>query len=209
MAIGTLKKVTAPRARDVCAHFDLSEEAKGLLDDVIAPAAFLELLIEKGHLMDAIRLLAFALPKREAVWWACLCAREMLAQDAPPALDEVIKAAETWVYKPTEENRRLAMEKAEKAGFDKPASWAAVGAFWSGGSMAPPAAPVVPPAETLTAKAVSGAILLAAVQREPERAAERHRQFLDDGIDIAMGGTGKKRKGGTAGPSIAAGSRGG
>lgn len=208
MAIGTLKKVTASRARDVCAHFDLSEEAKRLLDDATAPAAFLELLIEKGHLMDAIRLLAFALPKREAVWWACLCVREMLAPDAPPALEEVIKAAETWVYKPTEENRRLAMQKAEKAGYDKPASWAAVGAFWSGGSMAPPAAPVVPPAETLTAKAVSGAILLAAVQREPERAPQRHRQFLDDGIDIAMGGTGKKRKGAAA-QGIAAGSPGG
>jgi hypothetical protein len=209
MAIGALKKITAPRARDVCAHFDLGEEAKGLLDETIAPGPFLELLIEKGHLMDAIRLLAFALPKREAVWWACLCAREMLAPDAPAALDEVIKAAETWVYKPTEENRRLAMEKAEKIGFDKPASWAAIGAFWSGGSMAPPAAPVVPPAETLTAKAVSGAILLAAVQREPERAPQRHRQFLDDGIDIAMGGTGRKRKGAAAPPGIAAGSRGG
>src|SRR5215813_9252935 len=148
MAIGTLKKVTAPRARDVCAHFDLSEEAKGLLDDVIAPAAFLELLIEKGHLLDAIRLLAFALPKREAVWWACLCAREVLAPDAPPELGDAIMAAEAWVYKPTEENRRAAMEKAERAGFDKPASWTAVGAFWSGGSLSPPNAPVVPPGET-------------------------------------------------------------
>jgi hypothetical protein len=190
-----LKKISAARARDICNHFDLSAEAKGLLGDAMPPAQFLDLLVEKGHLMDAIRLLAFALPKREAVWWACLCAREMLAPDAAPDLADAIKAAEAWVYKPTEENRRAAMEKAERAGFDKPASWAAVGAFWSGGSMAPPNAPEVPPAETLTAKAVSGAILLAAVQREPERAGERHRLFLEDGIDIAMGGTGKRRKG--------------
>jgi len=208
MASAPLKKVTAARAADLCAHFDLTPEAKALLVDPMPPDLFLDLLIQKGHLLDVIALLAFALPKREAVWWACVCARDVLAPDAPAELDDAIKAAEAWVYKPTEENRRAAMEKAERAGFDKPASWAAVGAFWSGGSMAPPAAPVVPPAETLTAKAVSGAILLAAVQREPERAAERHRQFLDDGIDIAMGGTGKKRKG-AAGPSIAAGSRGG
>jgi hypothetical protein len=198
MASVPLKKVTAARAADLCAHFDLSAEAKALLVGSMPPDQFLDLLIQKGHLLDAIRLLAFALPKREAVWWACLCARETLAPAAPVELGEAIKAAEAWVYKPTEENRRTAMEKAERAGFDKPASWAAVGAFWSGGSLAPPNAPVVPPAETLTAKAVSGAILLAAVQREPERAAERHRQFLDDGVDIAAGGTGKKRKGAPA-----------
>src|SRR5262249_4452882 len=195
MAIGALKKVTAPHARDVCAHFELSEEAKGLLDDAIAPGAFLELLVEKGHLMDAIRLLAFALPKRDAVWWACPGARGRLAPEAPPPLDEVIKAAEPGVYKPTEENRRLAMEKAEKAGFDKPASWAAIGAFWSGGSMAPPAAPVVPPAETLTAKAVSGAVLLAAGQPEPERAPGRHRQVFADGVRSPLGGPRQKAKG--------------
>jgi hypothetical protein len=194
MATGPMKKIAAARASEICGRFDLTPDAKALLADAMSPDQFLDLLIEKGHLMDAIRLLAFGLPKREAVWWSCLCVREMLTSDAPPEAQDVLKASEAWVYKPTEENRRAAMEKAERAGFDKPVSWTAIGAFWSGGSMAPPNVPVVPPDETLTAKAVSGAILLAAVQREPERASERHQLFLEDGIDIAQGGSGKKRQ---------------
>jgi hypothetical protein len=194
MATGPMKKITAAKARDLCSHFDLTPEARPLLNDAMSPDQFLDVLIENSHFMDAIRLIAFGLPKREAVWWSCLCVREMLTPDAPPEILEVLKASEAWVYKPTEEARRGAMVKAERAGFDKAASWTAIGAFWSGGSMAPPNVPEVPPGETLTAKAASGAILLAAVQREPERATERHRQFLEDGIDIAKGGTGKKKQ---------------
>jgi hypothetical protein len=193
MTIGPMKKVTAARASEICARFDLTPEARPLLTDAMSPDQFLDLLIENGHFMDAIRLLAFGLPKREAVWWSCLCVREMLPPQPAAEILDVLTASEAWVYKPTEENRRLAMERAERAGFDQAASWTAMGAFWSGGSMAPPNVPAVPPDEALTGKAVSGAILLAAVLLEPQRATERHRLFLEDGIDIAKGGTGKKR----------------
>jgi hypothetical protein len=57
--------------------------------------------------------------------------------------------------------------------------------------MAPPDAPPVPPGEELTGTAVAGAVMLAAVQTEPERAEEKFRRFLMQGIDIANGGSGK------------------
>ena len=60
--------------------------------------------------------------------------------------------------------------------------------------MAPPNAPVVPPGDALTGAAVAGAILLAAVQTEPQKAAEKYRRFLDYGIDIAGGGSGRERQ---------------
>ena len=75
---------------------------------------------------------------------------------------------------------------------ESPARWAATAAAWSGGSLAPPEAPVVPPGETLTAQAVAGAVLLAAVRREPERAPERHRRAVAQAVDIARGGTGRQ-----------------
>jgi hypothetical protein len=82
---------------------------------------------------------------------------------------------------------------APAAGNDSPAHWAAMAASWSGGSLAPPEAPVVPPGETLTAQAVDGAVLLAAVKPEPERAPERYRNAVVQAIDIARGGTGRPK----------------
>jgi hypothetical protein len=171
----------------------LGVEAAGLFTPGKTPRAFLDELKMRTLHGDAVRFLAHALPKREAVWWACVCARDTLSEATPEPVSTALSAAEEWVFRPTEENRRAAMERANSVGFKTPSGWAAVAAFWSGGSMAPPDAPAVPPGETLTASAAAGAILLAAVQTEPERAAEKFGRFLDYGYDIADGGNGRRR----------------
>lgn len=198
MATGALKKVSAKQAREVCAQFELTAEARTLLDEQQSPDAFLDLLLKHGHLPDAIRLLAFGLPKREAVWWACQCVRDCLLPDAPPKFLEAVKAAEEWVKKPTEENRWAAKDPGERAGYDKAAAWPALGAFWSGGSMVPAHLPAMAPGPTFTGMAVSGAVLLGAVQRDPANAMELYKRYIDMGIDIANGGTGKPRPAGAA-----------
>jgi hypothetical protein len=109
----------------------------------------------------------------------------------PPEVAAALQAAEAWVFQPTEENRRAAMQKAEIAGFNTPSAWSAVAVFWSGGSMAPPEAPPVPPAERLLATAVTSAVILAAVSAEPQFADRKYRRFLEAGIDIARGGSGR------------------
>ena len=63
-------------------------------------------------------------------------------------------------------------------------------AFWSGGSLAPPDALEVKPAEDFTAKAVAGAVMMAAGLDALERDA-RSRRFIECGLDIANGGTGR------------------
>jgi hypothetical protein len=191
MSEHAFKKVAAERASAVCQDIDLDEAARGLLSPELAPAAYLRLLIDGALYADAVRFLARALPKREATWWACLCARSALGQNPEPDLVTAVEAAEQWVQRPTEEQRRLTFPAAQAAQFGHPASWAAMAAFWSGGSMAPPDAPAVPPADNLTAKAVAGAVVLAAVQTEPEKAEAKYRRFLDQGIDIAGGGSGR------------------
>jgi hypothetical protein len=70
-------------------------------------------LDEKGALPDMLRLLSVALPARERVWWACLAARDTLAEGAPPP--PPLKAAEAWVFKPTDENRAAAQAALELA----------------------------------------------------------------------------------------------
>lgn len=155
---------------------------------------FLEALIRGGMWTDAVRFLAHALPRREAVWWACSCARLTLPASAAPEVGAALQAAEAWVFQPTEENRRAAMQKAEAAGLDTPAAWSAVSVFWSGGSMAPPGSPPVQPAERLCATAVTSTVLLAAVQTEPELADQKYRRFLEAGVDIAQGGSGRPQQ---------------
>lgn len=186
-------KLKAARASEVCGLYTPEPEAAALLSLDDTPGDFLDRLIAQGRLADAARFLAFALPRREAVWWACLCAREVLPVGAKPEVMAALEAAEAWVYKPLEENRRAAMARAEATGFASPCSWAAVGAFWSAGSLGPPDLPAVPPGPELTGTAVSGAITMAAVQTEPEHAEAKYRRFLDYGLDLANGGTGRRK----------------
>ena len=188
-----MKKIGAATADEVCRKYtlELDPEARPLLDDKITPADFLDGLVEAGLYADAAKFLAFGLPKREAAWWACLCARETLAEDAAPEIQAALRAAEAWVYKPVEENRRAAMEAGEAAGPDAPAAWAARAAGWSGGSLGPAEHEPVPPPDDLTGKAVNGALNLAAYGVEPERAAEKLRLFLAQGLDLARGGNGR------------------
>jgi hypothetical protein len=192
MAIGPLKKIAAKRANEICAQVELSADAQKLANDQLSPDAYLDLLIEKEQWVDAIRLLAFALPKREAVWWAAGCVRAHLPADAPPKVLEALKSAEAWVYKPTEENRWAAKEAGEKVGYDKPACWATMGAFWSGGSLVPAHLPSVTPSPAFAPGAVAGAILMVGAQ-DPAKVMENYKLALDDGLDIANGGTGKRR----------------
>lgn len=151
----------------------------------------LESLLTGDRTADALRLIAHALPKREAVWWACMCARAVPALE-PNALDaEALVAAELWVRRPDETSRRATMEIAQKGGFRSAESWAAVGAFWSGGSMSAEGQPEVLPAEHLTGVAVVGAIMLAAMRHTPERAPLRFNRFVASARDIAGGGAGR------------------
>jgi hypothetical protein len=186
MASGPLLKVAVKSAAEVCARFELGDEARPLLRPGLTPAQYLDLLMEKQHYQDATRFLAHGLPKREAVWWACLCAKGA-AGTSPPPTAAAIKSAERWVADPSEDNRRAAMPAAEEAKFGTPAGCAALAAFFSGGSLGPPNVPAIPPAETLTGDAVAGAVMMAVVIKEPEKAPEKYRAFLSRGIEIANG----------------------
>lgn len=190
MTTGLLSKIAAPSAKSVCTRFDLDEESQHLLDETPGTEPFLRALIEKEHYGDAVAFLAHGLPKREAVWWACLCVRSALG-DPHQARDlEILGLAEAWVQDPSDSNRRAAMAAAEASEFKTPACWAAVAAFWSGGSLAPADLPEVPPADNLTGKAVVAAVMMAVAVGDPDKMAERYRQLLARGVDIARGGNG-------------------
>ncbi|QPK63328.1 hypothetical protein IVG45_21420 [Methylomonas sp. LL1] len=187
----SLKKVSILKAALICQDIELDQPALSCLQSDPGPVEFLNALLAQQLYPDAVRFLARALPKREAVWWACLSARGTLDANPDQKLIKALEAAEAWVYKPTEPHRRQANAAAQIASFENPAAWAAIAAFWSEGSITPEDGPVVPPSDNLTAKAVAGAVMLAAVQNQPEKANDKYLFFLEQGADIANGGNGR------------------
>jgi hypothetical protein len=172
-------------AVEVCKRFTPGAEALALAKPDLRLVAYLQLLTERQLYVDAVQLLAHALPKREAVWWACRCVAdgsEGENKEPSPAL----KAARAWVVDPSESKRRAAETAAEATQYATPAGCAALAAFVSGGSLAPASAPLVPPGPWLTAQAVANAVQLAALG-QPARAAERYQQFLTEGLAVVKG----------------------
>jgi hypothetical protein len=175
----------------VLSHLQLDERGRSVLAGCQGSLEALDRLEKAGLLIEATRLIAHALPAREAVWWACACSHHTTASGTNPAAEaQVREAAEEWVRKQTDGHRRAAMKLAEATGFGSAEAWAAVGAFWSGDSMAPPEAPKVPPQPHFTGLAVFGSVSLAAVRGPASRREVRIHRFLASAKDIATGGAG-------------------
>jgi hypothetical protein len=110
----------------------------------------------------------------------------MAYSDGLPQLDaKTLDLVKRWLGDRSEELRRACYALAQEAGHETPASWVAMAAFWSEGSQGPPPpAPPVAPGPTQCAHVAAGAILLAAVARQPEKAPERYQAFLRAGLDL-------------------------
>ena len=173
-------RLAAKLARPFCRQFPLSAEAGRLLDEKQTVLVYLYRLMNERLFLDAVRLLAHALPPREGIRWACDCAKGSAASAA-------LAAAEAWLADPCEPNRRACGEAAAAAGCATAAGSAALAVFLSGGSIAPADRPAVPPAEHLASRAVANAVILAAVGGEPGNADERYFQYLKARIALATG----------------------
>ena len=184
MTGGELPRIGARTALEVCQRFDIGDDARKFLKPEASPLQYLELLKEKKLHTATIQFLAHALPKREAVWWTCVCARS--AGTAPDSA--ALRAAESWVADPSEKNRRAAQSAALVDGVHTAVGLAAMAAFVSGGSLGSPEAPPAPPAEHLTSSNVAGAVLFAAIAiGGGERMSEHLSQFFENGLEVAEG----------------------
>lgn len=141
----------------------------------------LDRLIKAGLLAEAARLLTYALPPRESVWWACICVTHTAA-DLPQLERTALAAAEGWVRRPDEAARREAAWAAVAAGYAAAGAWPALAAYWSRPSLAD---------DTRGARGVETAIMRAAQRDDASRAPARLHRFFVSAHDIAHGGTGK------------------
>lgn len=157
---------------------------RAALEPFDGPAALIEALRKDEKLIEAVTFLAHALPKREAVWWAWTTARKAAGEDPPADIQASLEATGAWITEPTDENRRAAYAAAQVAEMSTPAGCAGAAAFFSGDSMGPADQPPMPPEEFMAAKAISGCLVLVAVE-EPEEMNVRLGDTLDRGLDVA------------------------
>lgn len=186
------RKIVAGTAAEICKRVDLSAEARAFLLPALSPQGYLALLVEADQIGDAIRFLAFALPIREGIWWACVAAHANLAE-ATEIEARCLERAANWVYEPGDARRRSCMEAAEAANFEGAAAYAALAVFWSGGSMAPEGMPDALPDPSLGPIGVGASILLSITSGDPTLLNEQFEAAIARGVDIANGGNGRLR----------------
>jgi hypothetical protein len=180
-------KVSASSAAEICGRYEPSEGARRMQREGLTPRQFLELLVQAGQFRDAAEFLAHALPRREAIWWACLGVRHAYGGALPPNQVAALKAAVEWVLEPDESRRRLAQAAGEAADFGTPGGCVALAVYASGGSLIAPNLPEVAPEPYMSAQAVSASIGMASGQGDPGTVAALQRELVELGIAIAEG----------------------
>ena len=186
-----MKKITAKTAQEFTEHYDAIEEnAFELLRPEITPKEYIDKLLAKQYFADSIVFLAHALPKRESIWWACLCSKAVMTKDTKADDVASITIAEKWVYEPDDKKRRMCGTLAEKGEYKSAQNWTAAAVFWSGGSITNEGDPAMEPAPFLYAHAVSGAILNAVGASEADDIDVQFQEFINHGLNIADGGNG-------------------
>jgi hypothetical protein len=170
--------------QQLCDRAKVGDEAKTLLTGESSTKEFIALLVEKELFPDALRLVAYLLPKREAIGWGCLCLRHVLASQKDQPLPEVQVAAERWVSAPQEENRWAAKRTADKEKPKTASGLLAMAVFFAGPSMAPPNVQAVPPPDHATSEMVANAVVLAGVVKEPEKSKEKYGLFIQKALAL-------------------------
>lgn len=194
MALSTLEHYpTQEAARMRLTRIDLGERALAVVelpDGMLVGGTLLECaraLEKAGMAEDAASVLAQALSRRGAAWWACRAAR--LEAGGEPAARELraLEVAEAWVRQPEQIKAYVAQDAANVAGLAAPAGCAALAAFLAGESIAPPHLDPLPPQPHLAGMAAAGAVRLAAARRGPAEPARELTRLLAAGYAIAAG----------------------
>lgn len=179
-------KSASRRPAEVCAELKLSDTARGLLEGDPSPTEYLSALLQNQCHADGVKYLAHALPKPEAVMWACQCVRLAVGEVLETAAARALAAAEAWARAPGAASCNAASAAAaDPIPDDRGARFAALAASWSGESLAPEGLPRVPPPHALTGQGVAAAVMIAATSGAPDRIEDAYRNFIARGILIA------------------------
>ena len=129
---------------------------------------------------EAITFVAYMFQPRFSVWWGheCLRSHPELLDDQD---DQMLGLAASWSNSLDETSRQTALDTAMDMAIKSPGVWLALGAGWSGGSLAPEGLDIVPPPPFITPRCVNGAVL-SALARAP---LDGRDAFIDEYVNMA------------------------
>jgi hypothetical protein len=152
-----------------------------LLSEGAHPSAFVATLQKHELARQAIIFLSYALPEREAVWWACMCVLHTAASPLDAGEHRALELAQDWVRKPTEEKRLQGSAAAREAGYNSAAAFTARAVF---------ASRLTDPSSLHAGRRVEGAVRRAADSDGSGRTQARLQRFIASALDISKGGAG-------------------
>ncbi|WHQ68578.1 DUF6931 family protein [Methylorubrum extorquens] len=170
-------------AREVFAAFPSTERDINAPPSDEPPLPFLQRLRCSETPEDAVSFLAYALGRREAVWWAAQSVR-LLCRIAVGQEDAPLGAAEAWVRDPEDLRRREALRLGMTANQRLATPWVALAAGWSGGNVGPSAQAVVQATPEMTPRAVRTAILVALATVSARDRSSRLQACIDIGVPL-------------------------
>jgi hypothetical protein len=154
--------------------------------------AVLDELDAKNATVDLLRLLSIALPARERVWWACLAARDIVGQGVENETPS-LHAAETWVFRPSEENRDIAIDTMEHADNDDVTVHCAMAVMYCDGTLGTgdlAQMPAPPGGSSIAAFAMN----IEAISTRTDDFDSYIQELIDRAVDIGRGGNGKRKE---------------
>ncbi len=176
------------RANEVCVLFKTPTVALNLIDDDPTVAVAFDRFIQAGHLAEARRLLAFAMDRRDAIWWAYLSAMEAarhkeFTTEQQKGLDLVL----SWLIDPNDIRRKQCKEAMRNCKTTSIAGILCFAVWLSGGSISPYARRHIEPKPHVCGKLCGVVVYLSSVYFDPSRWTTYLKHFLDTGILVAKG----------------------
>jgi len=154
-----MKQARFGRVQDLFDAFPTARHDVGETESHTPSMDFLRALVERRNWEPAISFCAYLLPRREAVAWGCRSLHQMSSR-----FDEdeqrAIAYAEEWTEEPVEWRRNRALALGNRNDRRSAATWLALAAGWSGGSVMPPEFDHREPPPHQTARAVRVALFI-------------------------------------------------
>ncbi|MGY8749471.1 MAG: FHA domain-containing protein [Pirellulales bacterium] len=169
-----------------CVCLQLSEDAIAYCDQYETREELLETLKANQLFEDAVRLQADILGTPLAIEWAHQAINKLVGANLSSTDRIAIDSVEQWLKEPSEENRRHNESLAKERDYAGMGGAMVAAVFLSGGSIGPPdLGHDIVPEPYSAGQAVAVALMLAALDEDPDQTTKHFQTILDDAISIA------------------------
>jgi len=169
--------------------YTMSKKAQQLAEESVTRKKLLISLSENQCFGDAIMLLSYAMPHQKGLQWALKCVRNSdqysnnsNRETADTDKQKTLEFAEKWLNEPNEKNRARILPSKVVAQ-PSAATWLAMAAYWSGGSISD--APIIESAPNeLVHDSIYSSVMLSVQEAEEKYRINAYSEAINQGIKL-------------------------